>query len=210
VRVLVACERSGIVREACNRLAGVTAYSCDLEPCEDGRIDYHIVGDVRDVLDDGWDAMFCFPECRYLSGSGLHWNNRGRGWEKTEAALDFAEFLWNASIPRICLENPVGILWRRIGRPSQSIQPYQFGHDASKRTCLWLKNMPRLRPTKFVPGRIVTRADGSTVERWANQTDSGQNRLPPGETRSIDRARTYPGIADAMATQLLMRKRRAA
>ena len=205
MRVLVACERSGIVREAFRR-RGHNAWSCDLLPAEDGS-PYHIQGDaviasldtdgLREPGDDWWDLMIAHPECRYLSVSGLHWNHRRpERAALTEQAAEFAVALWNAPIKRVALENPVGILSSRIRKPDQIIQPYQFGEDASKATCLWLRGLPPLIPTKRVPGRIV-----NGKERWANQTDSGQNRLGPSPTRSMDRARTYQGIADAMADQ---------
>ena len=203
MRVLIACEFSGIVREAFNSIAGVYAISCDLLPAEDGRVDFHYQGDVRDILCDAWDMMIAFPDCTYLCGSGIHWNNRGRGWEKTEKALQFVQFLLEAPIERIAIENPVGIISTRIRRPDQYIQPYDFGHNASKKTGLWLKGLPRLVATDHVPGRLVEWPTGSgkIVERWGNQTDSGQNKLAPSESRWKDRARTYTGIAQAMADQ---------
>jgi len=195
MKILVACERSGIVRDAFRAL-GHDAWSCDLEACE-GDSTWHIQGDALVYAQDGWDLMIAHPECRYLSVSGLHWNKRRpERAELTEQAAEFAVALWNAPIKRVALENPVGILSSRIRKPDQIIQPYQFGEDASKATCLWLRGLPPLRPTKRVPGRIV-----NGRERWANQTDSGQNRLGPSPTRSMDRARTYQGIADAMAEQ---------
>ena len=202
MRVLVACERSGIVREAFRR-RGHDAWSCDLEPAEDGSA-FHWRGDVLELLDNTYsdpefwppfDLMVAHPECRYLCGSGLHWNKRRpERAALTDAAIEFACRLWRAPVPRIALENPVGILSRVLGKPAQIVQPYQFGHDASKATCLWLRGLPKLIPTKRVAGRMV-----NGRERWANQTDSGQNRLPPSASRSMDRARTYPGIAEAMA-----------
>lgn len=143
--------------------------------------------------------MVSHPPCQFLSSSGLHWNKRpGYEWreEKTGLALAFVVLLMNANIPRICIENPVGRIGTVIRPATQYVQPYEFGHDASKRTGLWLQNLPPLRPTKYIAPRIV-----GGRRRWANQTDSGQNRLPPSETRAFDRARTYQGIADAMAIQ---------
>ena len=203
MRVLVACEFSGIVREAFNSLAGVHAVSCDLLPAEDGRSDYHHQGDVREILGDGWDMLIAFPDCTYLCSSGLHWNNRGRGWEETEKALDFVHCLMAAPIKRKAIENPVGLISTRIKPASQYIQPNWFGHDASKKTGLWLDRLPLLVPTQKIPGRIVEwpKGSGRFRERWANQTDSGQNKLAPSDDRWKDRARTYPGIAMAMAEQ---------
>ena len=193
LRVLVACEFSGIVREAF-REKGHDAWSCDLIPSEmEGN---HIIGDVREVFELGWDLMIAHPPCTYLNSAGIHWNNRGRGWESTEKALQFVRELLEAPIPRIALENPVGIISSRIRKPDQYIQPYDFGDDASKKTGLWLKNLPLLVPTERVKGRIV-----NGKERWANQTDSGQNKLAPSESRWMDRSRTYSGIARAMSEQ---------
>ncbi|HXJ38900.1 MAG TPA: hypothetical protein VNH18_06450 [Bryobacteraceae bacterium] len=194
MRVLVACECSGAVRDAF-LARGHEAVSCDLIPSE--QPGPHILGDALERLDDGWDMLIAFPPCTYLAGSGLHWNGRIPGRrEKTEAALEFVRRLLNAPVNRIALENPVGCIGTRIRRPDQTIQPYEYGHDASKRTCLWLKNLPRLKPTMYVKPRIV---DGRP--RWSNQTDSGQNILTPSETRAADRAKTYAGIAKAMAEQ---------
>jgi hypothetical protein len=204
LRILIACERSGIVREAFNAYSGVRAFSCDLEPCEDGRSDYHIQGDALEVISRGWDLVIAHPPCRYLSVSGMHWNHRrpGRATE-TEKALDFVARIFAAKVYFKCVENPVSIISTRIRKPSQIIQPNWFGADASKKTCLWLDNLPVLLPTKRIKGRQVEwpRGSGRIVERWANQTDSSQNRLGPSPTREMDRARTYPGIAAAMAAQ---------
>ena len=202
MRVLIGCERSGIVREAFRRL-GHDALSCDLEPAED-KSDWHLQCDILEVIQDGdWDMMICHPECRYVSVSGMHRTVRGlRDPALTTKAITFAEKLWAANIPLIVVENPVGVLSTRskLGKPSQIIQPYQFGEDASKKTCLWTKGLSLLKPTRFIRPRIVV-LNGRRYQRWANQTDGGQNRLGPSEHRSIDRARTYPGIAEAMANQ---------
>jgi len=199
VRVLIACERSGMVRRAF-RSAGHAAWSCDLEPADDGSV-FHFQGDVRNYLDDDWELLIAHPPCTYLSASGLHWNKRRPGRsEQTEAAVEFALALWNAPVKRVALENPIGLLSTRIRPPDQIIQPYQFGDDASKATCLWLSGLPLLRPTKRLEGRWVL-YKGKYVERWANQTDSGQNRLPPSEDRARLRSETYPGISAAMAEQ---------
>lgn len=194
MRVLVACEYSATVREAF-RSAGHYALSCDLLPTEvDGP---HYQGDVRDIINDGWDLMIAHPPCTYLCSSGLHWNKRVEGRAaKTEEALEFVQFLLDAPIPRIALENPIGCIGTRIRKADQTIQPWQFGHDASKATCLWLKGLPVLQPTDLVAPRIV-----NEKKRWGNQTDSGQNRLPPSEDRWKIRSETYAGIAEAMANQ---------
>ena len=199
MKALVACESSGIVREAL-RAAGVDAWSCDLQTADDGSPN-HIQGDVRNVLDQSWDLMIAHPECTYLCSSGMHWTTRGlRDPQLTEDALAFVRLLMDAPIPRIAIENPVGAISTRIRKPDQIIQPYQFGDDASKRTCLWLKGLLKLVPTTIIPGRVVT-VNGKQVERWANQTDSGQNKLGPSEERWKLRSKTYQGIANAMAQQ---------
>lgn len=203
MRVLVACEFSGVVREAF-RARGHDAWSCDLLPAEDDS-EFHIKGDAIDAINCGpklaasafpWDLMIAHPPCTYLNSAGLHWNGRWRGHEKTEAALAFVRALMAAPIARICIENPVGCIGTRIRPADQYIQPYEFGHDASKKTGLWLKNLPPLIPTKYVNPRWVGKK-----ARWANQTDSGQNRLPPSANRWALRSITYQGIADAMAEQ---------
>lgn len=195
MRVLVGCEHSGVVREAF-RLRGHEAFSCDLLPAEDGS-PYHLQGDLRDELAGEWDLLIAHPDCTYLCSSGQHWNKRRPGREeKSLEAVAFVREILRAPIERIALENPIGILSSRVRRPNQIIQPYQFGHDASKATCLWLKGLPTLRPTRSVAPRIV-----SGRKRWANQTDSGQNRETPSPDRWKTRARTYDGIAAAMAEQ---------
>ena len=193
-RILVACEYSGRVRDAFTAL-GHYALSCDFEPAETPGLHYQ--GDVMDVLHDGWDLMVAHPPCTYLSSSGLHWNKRRpERAQQTENALEFVRVLLAAPIAHIALENPIGCISSRIRKPDQTIQPWQYGHDASKATCLWLKNVPLLRATGAVEPRLV---DGK--KRWANQTDSGQNRLPPSADRWKIRSTTYQGIADAMAAQ---------
>jgi hypothetical protein len=200
MRILIACEFSETVRRAFRAL-GHDAWSCDLLPSEDDNT-YHFQCDVREVIADRWDMMIGFPDCTYVCGSGLHWNKRRpERVDKTEQAVEFFKFLWNQPIERIALENPVGLLSTRICKPSQIIQPYQFGEDASKATCLWLKGLPKLQGTECVPPRVVNFPNRPSVRRWANQTDSGQNKLPPSADRWKLRAKTYPGIASAMASQ---------
>ena len=204
MKVLIACEYSGRVRNAFQAL-GHDAWSCDLLPAED-QSQKHLQCDVTGILGDGWDLMIAHPECTYLCSSGLHWNKRGAvvngrpRSELTEESLDFVRLLMNAPIPRIAIENPIGCISTRIRKPDQIIQPYEYGEDASKATCLWLKNLPKLQPIGRLQGRQVL-YNGKLVERWANQTDSGQNRLGPSEDRWKERARTYQGWANAMAAQ---------
>jgi len=191
MRILVACEYSGVVRDAFIR-GGHTAMSCDLLPTD--APGPHYQGDVSDVIADGWDLMVAHPPCTYLSVSGMHWTTRGlRDPELTEDALAFVQLLLDAPIKKIALENPVSIISTRIRKPDQIIQPWWFGHDASKKTCLWLKNLPPLVPTDKLPGDNKTRR--------ANQTPSGQNKLGPSADRWKLRSATYQGIADAMVAQ---------
>ena len=195
MRVLVACEYSGRVRDAFLAL-GHYAMSCDVLPTESDE-SHHYKGDVRDVLYAHWDLMIAHPPCTYLSVSGMHWTTRGkRDPQLTDDALDFVRLLMDAPIPRIAIENPVSVISSRIRKPDQIVSPYQFGEDASKKTCLWLKGLPLLRPTEFVEPRMI---DGKP--RWGNQCDSGQNKLAPSADRWKDRSRTYSGIAAAFASQ---------
>lgn len=200
MQILIACEFSGRVRDAFIA-RGHDAVSCDFEPSE--LPGPHIQGDVLELLDGGWDMLLAFPPCTYLCSSGLHWNKRVPGREQlTHEAMLFVlnlmgEGFVHHNIPRIALENPIGRISTVYRKPDQIIQPWQFGEDASKATCLWLKGLPKLVPTKIIKPRLV----GITKRIWANQTPSGQNKLGPSPTRAADRARTYSGIADAMAQQ---------
>jgi hypothetical protein len=192
MRVLVACEYSGAVRNAFLR-AGHYAASCDILPSESSLGD-HYQGSVLDILDHNWDLMIAHPPCTYLSVSGMHWTTRGlRDPQLTEDALAFVQRLMDAPIERIAIENPVSVISSRIRKPDQIVQPWWFGHDASKKTCLWLKNLPLLTPTDMLAGDSKTRR--------GNQTASGQNKLPPSKDRWKLRSATYQGIADAMAAQ---------
>jgi hypothetical protein len=191
MKVLVACEYSGKVRDAFTKL-GHFAMSCDLLPSDVPGLHYQ--GDVLNIINDGWDLMIAHPPCTYLSVSGMHWTTRGiRDPKLTEDALQFVQMLMDAPIKHIAIENPVSVISSRIRKPDQIIQPWWFGHDASKKTCLWLKNLPLLMPTN--------KLDGDNKTRRANQTASGQNKLPPSKDRWKIRSETYQGIADAMAEQ---------
>lgn len=178
MRVLIACEYSGRVRDAFKR-RGHFAMSCDLLPTEtDG---HHYQGPVEDILGDNWDLMVAHPPCTHLAVSGSrHFYRKQR--EQAEA-LDFVRLLMAAPIPRWCIENPVSVISTAICKPSQVIQPWQFGHGETKATCLWLKNLPKLKPTNIVPGREPKVWMMSGKDRWKN------------------RSRTYQGVADAMADQ---------
>ncbi len=190
MRVLVACEFSGVVREAFRRL-GHDAFSCDLFPAtDDGR--FHIQGDVLAVLSDGWDLMVAHPPCTHLAVSGAKWFHKKQR-EQAEA-LEFVRLLLDAPIERIALENPVGVISTRIRRPDQIVQPWMFGDEATKTTCLWLKNLPLLIPDRVVgKGRRHTTKSGRSLPEWYN--------IPPREDRWKLRSTTFPGFARAMAEQ---------
>ena len=180
MRVLVACEYSGRVRDAF-RCYGHDAWSCDLLECE-GDTRWHLQQPVEEVLGDGWDLMIAHPPCTHLAVSGSrHFHRKER--EQAEA-LAFVRLLMAAPIDRWCIENPISIISSAITPPQQIIQPWQFGHGETKATCLWLKNLPPLKLTQVVEGR-----------------DAKVHRMPPGPNRWKDRSRTYQGIADAMGLQ---------
>lgn len=183
MRVLVACEYSGRVRESF-RMMGHDAWSCDLLPSDDGS-PFHYTGDMRDLVDLGWDLLIAHPPCTYLCSSGLHWNKRVLGRQQlTEDALTFVWWIMNLPIPRIAIENPIGCISTRIRKPEQIIQPWQFGHGETKATCLWLKGLAPLKPTQIVEGRKAR-----------------IHHLPPSKDRWKIRSETYAGIALAMAMQ---------
>ncbi len=192
MKILIACEKSGVIRNEFNKL-GHFARSCDLEPSETAGPHYR--GSVFDILDYGWDMMICHPPCVHLAVSGARHFAAKRADGRQQKALEFVERLWAADIPHVCLENPVSIISTQtsLGKCTQVIQPYQFGHPESKRTCLWLRGLPKLQPTNVL----------SLPEcgYWDNQTPSGQNKLGPSKDRSAKRAKTYQGIAEAMAFQ---------
>jgi len=195
--VLVCCEFSGTVRDAFARL-GADAWSCDLLPTESPG--QHIQGDALVALRSRpWNLVISHPPCTYLCSSGQHWTTRGlRDPQHTEDALTFVQAFMEADCPRVAIENPVGVISTRIRKPDQIIQPYSYGHDASKGTCLWIRGLPKLKPTEYVPPRrackrckAVSRvqdlqacpscalAGAWFLPRWSNQTDSGQNKLGP-------------------------------
>lgn len=181
MKVLVACEFSGVVRDAFTA-QGHDATSCDLLPSEtDGK---HHQGDVFDIISDGWDLMIAHPPCTHLSVSGAAHFKEKRADGRQQASIDFFMRLARADIPRIAVENPVCIMSTEWRKPDQVIHPWQYGHGETKTTCLWLKGLPLLQPTDIVDGRVPR-------IHW----------LSPGPNRAKERSRTYQGIADAMATQ---------
>lgn len=179
MRVLIACEFSGTVRNAF-AARGHHAVSCDLLPSESPGM--HVQGDIAPLLDDGWDLMIAHPPCTHLAVSGARWFKEKQ--EEQAQALEFVRMLMDAPISRIAIENPISIISSRIRKPDQIIQPWQFGHGETKATCLWLKNLPKLAPTMIVKGR-----------------EAKIHRMPPSAERWKKRSRTYPGIAQAMAEQ---------
>lgn len=190
LKVFIACEFSGIVRDAFAK-RGHDAWSCDLLPTE--RTGQHIQGDVLKYLDDGWDLMIAHPPCTYLSyAAARYWNTPGRA-EKRETAMRFFMNLANASIKKICIENPVGYPSKAFRKYDQIINPFQFGHPERKRTCLWLKNLPLLIPTKIVEPEKPHSIDKTTGHK--RYFTDGTHRNP--KNRSL----TFQGIADAMAEQ---------
>lgn len=192
MRVLVACEYSGTVREAF-KARGHDAWSCDLLPTD--RPGQHVQGDVLAILDQGWDLMIAHPPCTHLAVSGARWFKEKP--EKAELQREGLWFVWelmHANIPRICIENPVSVISSKIRKPDQIIQPWMFGHEATKTTCLWLKGLTHLTPTQIVGKgeRHVTKS-GKSLPKWYN--------LPPSEDRWKIRSTTFEGIAEAMAAQ---------
>tara|TARA_A100001201_G_scaffold19138_1_gene21507 strand:- start:28 stop:630 length:603 start_codon:yes stop_codon:yes gene_type:complete len=193
MRVLIACEYSGIVRDAFTK-KGYDAWSCDILPTES--LGNHFQGDVLEHLDKGWDMMIAHPPCTHLAVSGARWFTEGKKpWSLQEDALDFVRKLLDAPINKIALENPVSVISTKIRKPNQIIQPFQFGHDVSKKTCLWLKNLPNLKPTKIVKPDIIEK-DGYKMSRHHWETFK-----LPSNIRGKVRSRFYEGIADAMADQ---------
>ena len=197
--ILIGCEYSGIVREAF-RKKGHRAYSCDLLPADDNS-EWHIQNDVVKAINESfnWDLIILHPPCTALAVSGnAHYAPGKPKYSERLASLEWTISLWETAKEKaqmVALENPVGILSNYLGKPS-TVQPYEFGHDASKKTCLWLHNLLPLNPTRYINPRIV-----NGMKRWGNQTDSGQNKLPPSDDRWKIRSTTYQGIADAMADQ---------
>ena len=179
MKILVACEYSGRVRDAFIAL-GHDAISCDLLSTD--ALGPHYQGNVLDILNNGWDLMIAHPPCTHLAVSGARWF-KDKLVEQAEA-LDFVRILLNADIPKIALENPISIISSKIRKPDQIIQPWMFGHGETKATCLWLKNLPKLIPTNIVAGR-----------------EAVVHNMPPSEDRWKKRSTTYQGIADAMAAQ---------
>ena len=200
MKILIACEFSGTVRDAFIG-GGHDAMSCDLEPTSVPGPHYQ--GNVMDIINDGWDLMIAHPPCTYLTVTGNKWfkpeyaNRFPTRHQDREDAANFFMALANANIPKIAIENPIGVMSTRYKKPSQVVHPWQFGHEASKSTCLWLKGLPLLQPTNVVSkGEFVTYKSGKRMTKWYADAAS----LSPKERAKV-RNTTFQGIADAMATQ---------
>lgn len=188
--ILIACEESGTIRDA-YRSIGLEAWSCDILP---NPSPWHIQGDVFDILGRGWDLMIAHPPCTDLAVSGARWFPEKIADGRQARALEFVQALMDAPIDRIAIENPVSVISTAIRKPDQIVQPWQFGDEATKTTCLWLKGLPLLRPTAIVGKgyRTITKS-GKSLPTWYN--------LPPSPDRARLRSKTFPGIARAMADQ---------
>jgi site-specific DNA-cytosine methylase len=208
-RVLIACEESQAVALAFRKL-GFDAYSCDILPCSGGHPEFHYQQDVFEVIDKGWDLMIAHPPCTYLSVSGARhlYNKDGspneERYENQRQALLFVYKLMMADIPRIAIENPISVISSKLRKPDQIVQPYWFGDSASKSTCLWLKNLPKLEPTNMVDkGEFkewIDKKSGKPKRQAMWYYEALQNAKSPEERRGL-RSKTFQGIADAMASQ---------
>jgi hypothetical protein len=202
MKVLIACEESQAVTKEFRNL-GIEAYSCDILEQSGGHLKWHIKGDVLDVLNKGWDCMVAFPPCTDLAMSGAKHFEQKRNDGRQQKSIEFFMQLVNAPIPFIAIENPIGVMSSFYRKPDQIINPFDFGDPARKPTCLWLKNLPKLKSTNFgdAPlfgetldkGEFHTTKGGKTLPKWYN--------LPPSENRAKIRSKTFPGIANAMANQ---------
>jgi hypothetical protein len=191
MRVLVACEESQAVTKELRRL-GHEAFSCDIEPCSGGHPEWHLQEDVTPLLKQRWDMIIAFPPCTHLAVSGAAWFEQKRKDGRQQAAIDFFMLFVNAECERIAIENPVGIMSTIYKKPSQIVQPYEYGHMEQKKTCLWLKGLPLLQPTNNVYAQMM--------ELPKNKRER-LHYLPPSPERAKLRSKTFPGIAKAMAEQ---------
>jgi site-specific DNA-cytosine methylase len=202
MKILVACEESQVVTKAF-REKGHDAFSCDILSCSGGHPEWHIQGDVIKELEKDWDMVIAFPPCTHLAVSGAaHFAKKKEDGRQQEGIDFFMRFANLDHVPKVAIENPIGIMSRIWRKPDQIIQPYQFGEDASKRTCLWLKGLPLLIETCRVVGRFVTTPSGKVVERWSNQCSNyGHDKTAPSPERSRMRSKTYAGVGKAIAQQ---------
>ncbi len=204
MKVLIACEESQSITKEFRKL-GHEAFSCDILPCSGGNPEWHYQQDVFEVIDQGWDMMIAHPPCTYLSVSGARWLYNKDGskneerWRNQREALNFVQRLMDVSIDKIAVENPVSVISSNIRKPEQIIQPWMFGDEATKTTCLWLKNLPLLKPTKVVgKGERVVFKSGKSHPKWYAEALS---KAKTAEERRNLRSKTFPGIAQAIANQ---------
>jgi len=183
MKVLLACEESQAVTKEFRKL-GYEAYSCDLLDCSGGHPEWHLQQDVTELLEQSWDMIIAFPPCTDLAVSGARWFKEKIADGRQQKSIDFFKLFTDCNCELVAIENPIGIMSTKYQKPSQIIQPWQFGHGETKATCLWLKNLPKLIPTNIVEGR--------EQRIW---------KLPPSEDRAKLRSKTYGGIAKAMAMQ---------
>jgi len=204
MKVLIACEESQSITKEFRKL-GHKAFSCDILPCSGGHPEWHYQQDVFEVIDQGWDMMIAHPPCTYLSVSGARWLYNKDGskneerWRNQSEALNFVQRLMDVPIDKIAIENPVSVISSNIRKPEQIIQPWMFGDEATKTTCLWLKNLPLLKPTKVVgKGERVVFKSGKSHPKWYAEALS---KAKTAEERRNLRSKTFPGIAQAIANQ---------
>jgi len=191
--ILIACEESQAVTTEFRKL-GIEAFSCDLMPCSGGHPEWHLQQDVSLLLKESWDMIVAFPPCTHLAVSGARWFKEKRADGRQQQGIDFFRLFTDLSCERVVIENPVGIMSTQWRKPDQIIQPYEFGDSFSKKTCLWLKGVPKLVPTDIVdPGEFITYASGRRLPKWYSEAS--------GKNRSTLRSKTFPGIAQAMANQ---------
>lgn len=212
MRILVACEESQAVTKELRAL-GHEAFSCDIQACSGGEPQWHYQQDVFEVINMGWDMMIAFPPCTFLTVTGARWlynkdgsKNQER-WNNQDEAVEFVKKLYYSNIEKVAIENPVGKLSSLWRKPDQIIQPYFFGDEAQKTTCLWLKNLPPLQHSGYIDlfsdtvthcgkGEMVQTSTGKTFSKWYWDTSKGK-----GKERQVMRSKTFPGIARAMAIQ---------
>lgn len=221
MKILIGCEESQEVCKAFRKL-NHEAYSCDILKCSGGHPEWHLQMDVFEAINlNNWDMMIAFPPCTDLTVSGARWFKEKKADGRQQKSINFFLDLAFSDIPKIAIENPIGIMSTEYRKPDQIIQPWQFGHPESKKTCLWLKNLPLLEPTDYADWKQYrcrcggvfkvelgkygcpncTGDYGAAKPLWNNQTKSGQNKLTPSKNRAKLRSKTYPGIAKAMAEQ---------
>lgn len=195
-KILIACEESQVVTLAFRKL-GYEAYSCDLQPCSGGHYEWHLQQDVTQLLSDSWAMIIAFPPCTHLTCSGARWFKKKQADGRQQKAIDFFMLFVNNPCQYIAIENPVGIMSTRYRRPNQIIHPWQFGDPIKKQTCLWLKNLPRLKTThNKMPKDDILLPDGRQMNKFAYETFNLH-----GKERMQTRSKTFPGIAKAMAEQ---------